>query len=305
MSWPGRQVPVLRHGRGPWRDRAGQAAIRLAKEHGQVIPEGGRAGQSLRRVGRQALAQDGQHPGRHAGNVVDRLAVQEVDGRRARLPPVGREARRPARHQGVDGGGERVQVGGRRRLRPLEAFRRRVRRGQRVPAHRLIAVGRDDRGQPEVRDTDNAVAVDQDVGRLEVPVQDARRVRRGERVGQVGADTAGPLRAHRPAAAQLIVERAARAQFHHHVRAAVPQRPGVVDVDDVRVTGQLPGRCYLAEETPLVALGVQHPAVHLDGRLAADRDLPGLVDGGEASRAEHTGHGVPGNVWCRDHNRTA
>ena len=38
-------------------------------------------------------------------------------------------------------------------------------------------------------------------------------------------------------------------------------------------------------ETPLVTLGVQHPAVNLHGRFATDRDLPGPVDGGESARA--------------------
>ena len=125
---------------------------------------------------------------------------------------------------------------------------------------------------------------------------------RGERVGQADADPADRAGAHRPVAAQLVVERAVRAQFHHQVGPPVPQGPRVVDVDDVRMPGQPPGRVDLTEEAPLVTLGVQDPAVYLHGCLPADGDLPGPVDGGETTRAEYAGHGVPGNVWCRNHS---
>ena len=163
-----------------------------------------------------------------------------------------REARRAPCHQRVQRGGHRVDVGGRGRLLRPEALRRRVCRGQRVPRHRLLAAGRDDRRQPEVRDADDAVAVDEDVRRLEVAVQDAQFVRGGERVGQVDPDPACGGRGQRPVPPHLIVERPARAQLHHHVRAPVAQRPRVVHVDDVRMPGQPPRRGHLAEEPPLV-----------------------------------------------------
>src|ERR1700745_67491 len=95
--------------------------------------------------------------------------------------------------------------------------------------------------------------------------------------------------------------------------ASAAARPGpdatqgsrVVDGNHVRMSGQLPGRVDLAEEAPLVTLGVQDPAVHLDGRLPADGDLPGPVDGRETARAQDPGNGMPGNVWRRDHSQSA
>jgi hypothetical protein len=220
-------------------------------------------------------------------------------------PGVGGIARRPARHQGVQGGGKGVDV--RRDCRPgrLEAFRRSVLGSQRFAAHRLLAAGRDDRGKPEIRQTDDAVRVDQDVSRLNVPVQDPGRVRRSESVSQVGADPAGQLRTHRPAAPQLIPERAGRAQFHHQVRPPVTQRSRVIDVDDVRMPGQPPGRGHLADEAPLVTLGLQDPPVNLHRRLTADRYLPRSVHRGEATRAEHTADSVSRNVRCLNHTQTA
>src|SRR5215469_9667672 len=106
-------------------------------------------------------------------------------------------------------------------------------------------------------------------------------------------------------AAQLVIERAAWAQLHHQVRPAVSQHSSVVDVNDVRMPGKPPGRRHLTKEAPLVALGVQDSAVHLHGRLAANRHLPGLVDGSETARAKNPGDAMPRNVWCRDHSQAA
>jgi hypothetical protein len=59
-------------------------------------------------------------------------------------------------------------------------------------------VRRDDEGQPEVGEPDHAEPVDQDVRRLDVAVQHAGGVRRGERVGQPDADVAHLPGRHRP-----------------------------------------------------------------------------------------------------------
>ena len=121
------------------------------------------------------------------------------------------------------------------------------------------------------------------------------------RVGDPDADVAHLRRAHRPAAVQRIVQRARRAQLHHQVGPPVGQCARVIDVDDMRVAGEPSRRRHFPDE-PLhaVPLAEQHPVVHLDGHLAADRPLPAPVDGGEPARGPECPDLVPGDVRCGD-----
>jgi hypothetical protein len=101
------------------------------------------------------------------------------------------------------------------------------------------------------------------------------------------------------------VQRASRAQLHHQVGPPVGERARIVDVDDMRVAGQPPGRRHLAEKPAPIAFGEQHAVVHLDRDFPADRQLPAPVHGGETARAEDAADPMPGNVRCRDHDRSA
>jgi hypothetical protein len=73
----------------------------------------------------------------------------------------------------------------------------------------------------------------------------------------------------------------------------------------MRVTGQPPGRCHLAEEPAAVTFGKQHAVVNLHGHFPADRYLPAPVHGGEAACAEYAADHMAGNVRCGDHGPLA
>jgi hypothetical protein len=163
-----------------------------------------------------------------------------------------------------------------------------------------------DRGQDAAHDPAPAPAVaGADGGEAGASTEAGAGGRRGECVGDLDADVADLCRAYRPAPAQRVVQRARRAEFHHQVRPAVIEGPGIVDVDHVRVPGQPARRGHLAHEPPPVAVAEQHPVVHLHGHFPADRYLPGPVDGRVASPAENAPDLMPGNVRCCDREAPA
>ena len=138
---------------------------------------------------------------------------------------------------------------------------------------------------PEVGDLDDALGVDDDVVRLDVPVDDAVAVRiaeRGEDLPRVG-DRDG----HRaePARADQLLERATLDVLHDDVVRAV-RLAAVEDRDDVRVreAGRV-GR--LSAEALDELLVVRVPRVeHLDRDPASELLVLGEVDVGHAATAQ-------------------
>jgi hypothetical protein len=119
--------------------------------------------------------------------------------------------------------------------------------------------------------------VDEDVGGLDVPVHDARPVRR------VQCRRDGRQQGHRPLRCQLPLPLDNRVQVpagdepHRQVKDAV-LLAGRVDGDDVRVIDEGRGP-RLADEPlakPLVGGGLRHQ--YLQGHVAAERLVPGAVD---------------------------
>ena len=102
-----------------------------------------------------------------------------------------------------------------------------------MPGQRDLRLG-DRAGDPEVDDLDLAVAADQHVAGLDVAVDEAPRVGRGERPGDGRADARDLARRQRAAPAQDGREVLAVDQLHDDVRAARVLAV-VVDGDDVRV----------------------------------------------------------------------
>ncbi len=89
---------------------------------------------------------------------------------------------------------------------------------------------------------------------------------------------------------QPVGERPARTQLQHHERTPVPEDAGVVDVGDVGVPRQGPGRGDLAHEAPPVTIVDQDPVVDLQRDLTADGELPGPVHDPEPALAEDVEH---------------
>ncbi len=162
--------------------------------------------------------------------------------------------RRAALDGGVQGRAEgehvrrRVRVGTPRGLRREE---RRCPREQAGAGERDVARGA---GDAEVRDLGGAVLAEQDVARLDVPVDHARGVRHGQRGGHLGADPGGLLRGHRSPVVEQRGETPGREVLHHQHRLTVVlgdvehrDRVRVLEPggDPTLAEGTLPGRVRL------------------------------------------------------------
>ena len=220
-------------------------------------------------------------------------ASDAVHDRHRRAPPVGRPAGRREHHRGGPG----VHVGGGARLVAVQDLRGEVARRAEQPPGLGQPWVLGDAGQAEV-DQDRRASLHQDIGRLDVAVQDADAVhgleRLGERVGEVQevAPLDGPL------LLDVVVEREARDVAGDHER----HRSVRVRVDDLGDpgAGDPAQRAHLAGQ-PLPGLGVADDVrtQHLQGDAAAVRPL-GEVDHAHAALAQpgeqavvadpHTGH---------------
>ena len=171
---PGPLPGALPGGRRPGPDRAaGQVTVQVVGQfRGRGVPP--------RRLLLQALQADRLQVAGDPG-------VDLRGGRRRSLPDLQQglgdrpaRERRPARQEGIEDGPQAVHVG-RRRHRP--ALPRRLLGGhvRRRPDDRAgegqLAGPADPLGQPEVADEGPALFVEQDIGRLEVAVQNAPPVR--------------------------------------------------------------------------------------------------------------------------------
>ena len=140
-------------------------------------------------------------------------------------------------------------------------------------------------GQSEVGHPEASVLVEDEVGRLDVAVDETAAVGIGQGLGRL--DTDGRRLGHRDPAAvvEKVAERAAAQVLENEEGTTVVLAP-VVDGEDVRM-GQLGGRLSLvAEATEEGLVAGQAGVEDLDGHPALKDDVPGGVDGRRGPAAE-------------------
>ena len=162
------------------------------------------------------------------------------------------------------------------------------------------ALGLGGAGDAEIHDPGAALAVDHDVGRLEVPVDDPQPVGLRQAVADLSGDRQGPGRGERPHHLDDALEIVARDEFHGDEIGplAVPE---VEDPADVLV-GDPPGQLELvAEALDHLLVGAERGHEDLEGDGLADLPIQGLVDPAHAAAAELVEDPVPpGELGPRD-----
>ncbi len=148
-------------------------------------------------------------------------------------------------------------------------------------------------GQAEVGDLRRAVGVEQDVGRLQVAVDDPDAVDRTDGAGERGRQLGGLAGRHRRAG-QPLGERASLEHLEREVRHAA-DLAHLVDLDDV-------GMAYLgddlgldAESAELLGFDLEIVPDHLEGDRSLERPLEGLVDDPHPATAEQLKDFVAGD----------
>ncbi len=207
--------------------------------------------------------------------------------------------RRPARQQLIEDGAQRVDVAGRPNLLALAAglLGRHVRRRPHDGARGRLANVVELLGQTEVGDFGRAVLRQQDVGRLQVAVNDAFVVRCLHGAGQRLQQACG-LPCRQRGAVELPVQAAAGTELQGEEGPAVVLAD-LVDLDDVRVLEAGDGLGLGAETCQLRLAGVAAGQDHLEGDDAAQLDVPRLVDDTHATLAELAEDLVAGHLASR------
>jgi hypothetical protein len=270
----------LRFPRRPRQDRlAGQIAVQVLRQgRGAGVPLPGQLLQALQadrlQVARGARVEPGRWLGRPLADLLQRLGH--------RLAAEGG----PAGEQGVEDGAEAVDVaGGGHRAAPARGLlgRHVGRRPQDRPALRQLAVAADPPGQPEVADVGLAVVIDQDVGRLEVAVEDAALMRVVHRLGGLGHQ---PCRGARVGGVvgQPLLEARPADELHGEVAPPVVLAD-LEDRHDVRVVQQRDRLGLVLEPSQFVIAGQDVGPEHLEGDGPIEADLAGAVDDPHAAAA--------------------
>ena len=142
--------------------------------------------------------------------------------------------------------------------------------------------------QAEVEHLHRAVGPDDHVGRFEIAMNNAPRVRGGERVGhgnghpeRVGKPQALPRNQRIEAFAPHVL---------HHDEIVIGRRLDLVNRDDVRMI-ERGCRLRLLDEAPAAALvGQAIGRQHLDGHFAAEPRVAGAIDFAHAPGTDWTEH---------------
>ncbi len=157
-------------------------------------------------------------------------------------------------------------------------------RAQHEVGPREVRAGFERLGQAEVGDLGRAVVAQQDVGRLEVAVDDPQPVRLGDSARHLLEDPRrrdrGPGRTIDPPA------QAARREVLHRVEGQAVALAPVVDLDDVGMP-QPGDRFGLGQEALQRLLGgVPAGRDHLEGDPSAEADLAGAIDHAHPAAAQ-------------------
>ena len=139
-------------------------------------------------------------------------------------------------------------------------------------------------GQAEIEDLDQAVGGDEDVLGLQVAVDDAAAVRRGQAAGDLLRVRQGLAQRQR-AAAERAAQRLAVEQLGDDVGPPVGGAD-VVDRDDVRVVERGGGARFQLEAVEALRIGREARRQHLDGDVAAEARIAGPIDLAHAAGAE-------------------
>ncbi len=211
-----------------------------------------------------------------------RVAVDDSVGQRVLVRAV--ERKRPGQHL-VEDDAEGPDVGAGVDVLAAELFGRHVGDGADGPALAGQAGLSRDLGQPEVGHPGDAFLGDEDVGRLDVPVDDAVGVGGGQAVGDLRGEREG-LGGGERAALDLGPEALAVAKGHGDEHAPVLALPDLVDGADVGIVEDR-GRLGLVDEAlaGLVVVG-QLEGQELEGHGAPQLDVVGLVDDAHAAAAD-------------------
>jgi hypothetical protein len=135
------------------------------------------------------------------------------------------------------------------------------------------------RAMPKSSTVGLSLAREEDVGRLDVAMHHAARMRVGQGVGNPAHELGSLHRRRPPAAGEGLAQVAAAQAFHRDVDA-VGRQAGVVHGDDVRVAEAGDG-ARLVEEQAVERQPLGRHQVELqglDGHRARQQRVPGLVD---------------------------
>ena len=282
---------------GPFGRRGSPRQDRLARlESAEVLDQGGDGGVAPGRLLLEALQHDGLEVARQAGDQPRRRhrlgGLDQLEGLDNRRPL----ERRPSGQQLVEDRPERVGVRGAAYLArlPLGLLGGHVAgRAHDDAGPRQAAVDGQALGEAEVRDLGRLLPGQQDIGRLEVTVDDLQPVGLGHPQGQGSDQPRRPLR--RPG---RPVEAAVEAAAGHELQLDEREAIRLTDVEDLDDVGMLePGDGLgLAEESPdRVRVGMRAGQDHLDGAGAIEQDIAGMIDDAHPSAAQLAQDLVPGD----------
>ena len=278
-------------------DRVGDPRDEARPERGRDFIRGSVRPQEIRQLGVRlrpsggSLRETAQHDGRESARNVTpkhtrrwRLLGRDL---RDELTEVRRVERRPSRQEVVERRADGVDVGANvERLASQLLRRRELRRALEAGRRELVphvACQRGD-GQSEVTNLDGAVRVDEAIRRLDVAVENPRRLRRVEAADDVEHGRYGGGWRHRPLGRDAILQRAAGEQLHRD-RGRAAHFFAAEDVDRVRVAD----RCRelpLTKEPCTIFVAPQRVAQDFQRQASSCLELLGLVDLAHSTAAE-------------------
>ena len=204
------------------------------------------------------------------------------------LAAIGAFDRVLACHHPVEQDSEAVDVGRARGRPPVEELGREIERRAGECRSTSRSAGRELRARAEVHQDRPAAFLAHDVLRLDVAVDEAAAVNRGERLAEIHADGRRFLSAQRAARAQLVFHRAAVDELH-------PQADEPLDCSTPWTTTTLRWRT-LARSDPSRSTRLESAAgvlgrdrEELERDVAAER-VAGAIDLGESSLADRFDH---------------
>jgi hypothetical protein len=151
-----------------------------------------------------------------------------------------------------------------------------------------------DTGQSEVADSGCAVGFQEDVGRLQVAMNDSALVGRLDRPSE-GGQQSGRLACRLGRAGQLLGQGAAFNELHGEVWSSV-RVADVMELHDVGVLQSGHGLGLALKPRPLLWAGESAGEGHLESDEAIEGQVAGLVDDAHAAAADFLQDLVAGNL---------